>query len=53
MPNAALLPSATFGRLDGHLAWRQHDGGHESRSNMAHFIAWANKLINHTPPETK
>jgi hypothetical protein len=47
---AALLPSATFGRLDGHLAWRQHEGGHESRSNMSHFIAWANKLINHTPP---
>lgn len=47
---AALLPSATFGRLDGTLAWRQHDGGHESRSNMNHFIAWANKLIGHTPP---
>ena len=50
---AALLPSATFGKLDGHLAWRQHDGGHESRTNMSHFIAWANKLINHTPPATK
>lgn len=47
---AALLPSATFGRLDGHLAWRQHDGGHESRTNLSHFITWANKLIDHTPP---
>lgn len=47
---AALLPSATFGRLDGHLAWRQHDGGHESRSNLSHFLAWANKLLGHTPP---
>jgi hypothetical protein len=36
--------------LDGELAWRQHDGGHESRSNMKHFIAWASKLLKHTPP---
>jgi hypothetical protein len=36
--------------LDGELAWRQHDGGHESRSNMKHFIAWANQLLKHTPP---
>ncbi|MBI5769235.1 MAG: acetylxylan esterase [Verrucomicrobia bacterium] len=47
---AAIMPSTTFGRLDGHLAWRQHDGGHEDRSNMKHFIAWANQLIGHTPP---
>ncbi len=50
---AALLPSATFGRLDGVLAWRQHDGGHESRSNMSHLIAWANKQIGHQPPAKK
>src|SRR5438477_4586012 len=25
---AALLPTATFGKLEGVLAWRQHDGGH-------------------------
>jgi hypothetical protein len=47
---AALLPSATFGKLDGTLAWRQHDGGHEDRSNMSYFITWANKLIQYTPP---
>lgn len=47
---AAIMPSATFGRLEGHLAWRQHDGGHEDRSNMSHFIAWANRLIGHAPP---
>jgi hypothetical protein len=46
---AALLPSATFGRLDGTLAWRQHDGGHEDRSNMSYFIAWANKQIGYAP----
>lgn len=50
---AALLPSATFGKLDGVLAWRQHEGGHEDRSNMSTFIPWASKLINHTLPEKK
>ena len=38
------------GLLDGELAWRQHDGGHEDRSNMKYFIAWANRLIKHSPP---
>ena len=46
----AKMPSVNTGLLDGELAWRQHDGGHEDRSNMEHFIAWANKLIQHTPP---
>ncbi len=50
---AAILPSATFGKLDGTLAWRQHDGGHEDRSNMSYFIAWADKLIGRTPPVGK
>lgn len=44
------MPPVNTGLLDGELAWRQHDGGHEDRSNMKHFIAWANKLIKHTPP---
>lgn len=46
----AKMPPINTGLLDGKLAWRQHDGGHEDRSNMEHFIAWANKLIKHTPP---
>lgn len=46
----ASKPPVNTGLLDGELAWRQHDGGHESRSNMKHFIAWANKKIQHTPP---
>jgi len=29
----------------------QHAGGHEDRSNMKYFIAWANKQIKHTPPK--
>lgn len=44
----AKLPPVNTGLLDGKLAWRQHDGGHEDRSNMKHFIAWANQLIQHT-----
>ena len=46
----AKMPPVNTSLLDGELAWRQHDGGHEDRSNMKHFIAWAGKLIQHTPP---
>lgn len=46
----AKMPPVNTGMLDGELAWRQHDGGHEDRSNMEYFIAWANRLIKHTPP---
>jgi hypothetical protein len=41
----AQMPPVNTGLLDGELAWRQHDGGHEDRSNMKHFIAWAKKFI--------
>jgi hypothetical protein len=44
----ANMPPVTDGLLDGQLAWRQHDGGHESRSNMKHFIEWANKELSAT-----
>ncbi len=46
----AQKPPVNTGLVDGELAWRQHDGGHEDRTNMKHFIAWANKLMQHTPP---
>jgi hypothetical protein len=46
----AKMPPVNTGLLDGELAWRQHDGGHEDRSNMKHFIAWANRFIKHLPP---
>jgi len=46
----AKMPPVNTGLLDGELAWRQHDGGHEDRSNMKHFITWASRLLNHTPP---
>jgi hypothetical protein len=40
----ATMPAVNVGLLDGELAWRQHDGGHEDRSNMKYFIEWANGL---------
>ncbi|MDB6040071.1 MAG: lipolytic enzyme family [Verrucomicrobiales bacterium] len=39
----AKMPAVNTGLLEGELAWRQHDGGHEDRSNMKYFIEWANK----------
>jgi hypothetical protein len=48
----AKMPPVNTGLLDDELAWRQHDGGHEDRSNMKYFIAWANRFIKHTPPAT-
>jgi len=41
----AQMPAVNTGLLDGQLAWRQHDGGHEDRTNMRYFIAWATKLL--------
>ncbi len=46
----AKMPPVNTGLLEGELAWRQHDGGHEDRTNMKHFIAWANQLLQHAPP---
>jgi hypothetical protein len=48
----ATMPPINTGLLGGELAWRQHDGGHEDRSNMSYFISWADGLINHIPPKT-
>jgi hypothetical protein len=41
----ATMPPVETGLLDGALAWRQHAGGHESRSNMSHFLAWAGRQL--------
>ncbi len=48
--HVAQKPPVNTGLLDGELAWRQHDGGHEDRSNMKYFIEWADKLMNYPPP---
>jgi hypothetical protein len=42
---AARMPAFNTDLVDGALAWRQHDGGHESRSNMRHFIRWADRQL--------
>lgn len=39
------MPAVNVGLLDGHLAWRQHDGGHTDAPNIKYFIQWANKFI--------
>jgi hypothetical protein len=43
--HTAKMPPVSTGLLEGELAWRQHDGGHEDRSNMKYFIEWANKMF--------
>jgi len=48
----AKMPPVNTGLLDGELAWRQHDGGHEDRSNMSFFIAWANRELGYKSPPT-
>jgi len=39
------MPPINTGLLDGHLAWRQHDGGHTDAPNVKYFIQWADKFI--------
>jgi len=46
----AVMPPVNKGLLDGELAWRQHDGGHEDRTNMSSFLGWANRLLKHSAP---
>lgn len=41
----AKMPPVNTGLLEGELAWRQHDGGHEDRSNMKYFLAWADRML--------
>jgi hypothetical protein len=43
--HTAKMPPVNTGLLEGDLAWRQHDGGHEDRSNMKYFIEWANRMM--------
>ena len=39
------MPGVNMGLLEGQLAWRQHDGGHEDRSNMKWFIEWGDREL--------
>ncbi len=44
------MPPPETNLLDGELAWRQHTGGHEDRSNMKYFLAWADRFFHRTSP---
>jgi hypothetical protein len=44
------MPAVNVSLLDGHLAWRQHDGGHTDGPNWKYFIPWANRFLEHAPP---
>jgi hypothetical protein len=44
----AKMPPVNQGLLEGQLAWRQHDGGHNDAPNMKWFIEWVDKSIGHT-----
>ena len=48
--HTAKMPPVNTGLLEGELAWRQHDGGHEDRSNMKYFIGWASAMTHYAPP---
>jgi lysophospholipase L1-like esterase len=43
------MPPVNVGLLDGHLAWRQHDGGHTDGPNWRYFIPWADRHFGRTP----
>ncbi len=43
------MPGVNVDMLEGHLAWRQHDGGHTDAPNIKHFIQWADKFIRNSP----
>ena len=42
---AEKMPPMLTDMLDGHLAWRQHDGGHTDAPNFKYFIPWASKFL--------
>jgi lysophospholipase L1-like esterase len=45
----AKMPPVNTGLLAGHLAWRQHDGGHTDGPNWKYFIPWASRHIGYVP----
>ena len=39
------MPAVLEGVMGGHLAWRQHDGGHTDGPNVPAFVEWANGVL--------
>ena len=46
------MPPVNVGLLDGHLGWRQHDGGHTDGPNWKYFIPWADRMLKRTSAAT-
>lgn len=46
----AKMPPVNTSLMDGHLAWRQHDGGHTDGPNWKYFIPWASRLLDYKSP---
>ncbi len=44
------MPAVNVSLLDGHLAWRQHDGGHTTGPNWKYFIPWAEQMFRQAVP---
>lgn len=42
-----VMPPVLTDKLDGQLAWRQHEGGHTDAPNFKYFIPWASKNLNY------
>jgi hypothetical protein len=39
------MPGVNVGRLEGQLAWRQHDGGHTDGPNWKYFLPWTDRFL--------
>lgn len=47
--HTARMPPVNTPMLEGQLAWRQHDQGHQDQANMKWFIKWVDKNIGFKP----
>jgi hypothetical protein len=47
----AKMPPVNTPMLNGQLAWRQHDQGHQDQANMKWFIKWVDDNIGFRPPQ--
>ncbi|MEO8886040.1 MAG: acetylxylan esterase [Mucilaginibacter sp.] len=47
--NKEMMPPVNTPMLNGELAWRQHDQGHQDQANMKWFIKWVDEKIAYKP----
>lgn len=48
--NTEKMPPVNTPLLNGQLAWRQHDQGHQDQANMKWFLRWADQQIGYKAP---